>query len=149
MRELKVEKLECVGHVQKRVGTRLGDIKKRTKGLGGKGKLTDSIIDRLQNYYGIAIRSNRGDLEGMKKAVWASLFYVASSASNNYYVHCPVGSDSWCLFQKDGALGTNLYKPGAGLPLKVIAELKPIYRLIFAEKMLTQIDAKLQRKNSL
>jgi len=27
-----------------------------------KGKLTNAIIDRLQNYYGMAIRSNAGDL---------------------------------------------------------------------------------------
>ena len=29
-------KLECVGHVQKRVGTRLRNLKKNAKGLGGK-----------------------------------------------------------------------------------------------------------------
>ena len=34
------------------------------------------------------------------------------------------GRDSWCTFQKDQAAGTNKYKPGAGLPLKVIAENK-------------------------
>ena len=28
--------------------------------MGGKAKLTDRMIDRLQNYYGIAIRSNVG-----------------------------------------------------------------------------------------
>ena len=36
--------------------------------LGGKGKLTDAMIDRLQNYYGITIRSNVGDLVQMKKS---------------------------------------------------------------------------------
>ena len=30
--------------------------------------LTLNLIDRLQNYYGIAIRQNLGDLVGMKKA---------------------------------------------------------------------------------
>ena len=53
-----VVKKECVGHVQKRVGTALRKLKKETKGLGGKGKLTNAMIDRLQNYYGIAVRSN-------------------------------------------------------------------------------------------
>ncbi|GFV34504.1 uncharacterized protein TNCV_2028741 [Trichonephila clavipes] len=54
-----VTKLECIGHIQKRVGSRLRKLKKNPKGLGGKGKLTDKFIDKLQNYSGIAIRSNR------------------------------------------------------------------------------------------
>ena len=33
-----VQKKECVGHVQKRLGTALRKLKKETKGLGGKGK---------------------------------------------------------------------------------------------------------------
>ncbi|GFW85719.1 uncharacterized protein TNCV_853681 [Trichonephila clavipes] len=32
-----VVKYECIGHVQKRVGSRLRKLKKSTKGLGGKG----------------------------------------------------------------------------------------------------------------
>ena len=35
-KEKEINKLECVGHVQKRVGTRLRNLKKTTKGLGGK-----------------------------------------------------------------------------------------------------------------
>ena len=59
---VQVEKKECVCHVQKRVGTALRKLKKENKGIGGQGKLTDSLIDKIQNYYGIAIRSNCGDL---------------------------------------------------------------------------------------
>ena len=40
------------------------------------------MIDKLQNYYGIAIRSNPGDLAAMKNAVLASLFHCASSEKN-------------------------------------------------------------------
>ena len=54
-----VEKYEWVGHVQKRVGCHLRSLKKKKKGLGGPGKLTDAAIARLQNYYGIAIRQNK------------------------------------------------------------------------------------------
>ncbi|GFU72809.1 uncharacterized protein TNCV_3712321 [Trichonephila clavipes] len=56
--ENSVTKSECIGHIQKRVGSRLRKLKLKQKGLGGRGKLTDSFIDKLQNYYGIAIRSN-------------------------------------------------------------------------------------------
>ncbi len=37
---VEVVKKECVGHVQKRVGTALRKLKKENKGLGGKGMLT-------------------------------------------------------------------------------------------------------------
>lgn len=71
-----VRKLECIGRVQKRVGCRL---RKRVAGLAGRGKLTDALIDGLQNYSGIAIRANVGDLQGMKKATLASLFHCSST----------------------------------------------------------------------
>ena len=74
-----VEKKESVGHVQKRVGMALRKLKKENKGIDGKGKLTDAMIDKLQNYYGIAIRSNSADLEAMKSAIYASLFHGSSS----------------------------------------------------------------------
>nr|XP_047127825.1 uncharacterized protein LOC124808661 [Hydra vulgaris] len=95
-----VNKLECVGHVQKRVGTRLRNLKKKEKGLGGRGKLTDATIDRLQNYYGIAIRQNKNNLSAMKSAIRATLYHVASS-KNLHFPHCPEGSNSWCRYNRD------------------------------------------------
>ena len=56
-----VQKKECVGHVQKRVDTRVRKLKKDVKGL--KGKLTEKVTDRLQNFYEIAIRFNPGNLK--------------------------------------------------------------------------------------
>ncbi|GFU29929.1 uncharacterized protein TNCV_1687011 [Trichonephila clavipes] len=44
-----VTKLECIGHIQKRVGTRLRKLKAEIKD-SGKGKLTDGLINKLQNY---------------------------------------------------------------------------------------------------
>ena len=51
-----------ISHVQKRVETALGKFKKENPGLGGKGNLTNSMLDKLQNYYRIAIKSNVRDL---------------------------------------------------------------------------------------
>ena len=53
-----VEKGECVGHVQKRVGGRLRKLKKEKGGevlsdgkeLGGIGRLNEKFINRLQNF---------------------------------------------------------------------------------------------------
>ena len=91
---LKVVKNECVGHVQKHLGTALRKLKKEKKGRG-KGKLTDRMIDRLQNYYGIAIRSNVGNLSEMK-AIYDSLIHCASSKDRSLHCYCPEGADSWC-----------------------------------------------------
>ena len=71
------EKLECIGHVQKRMGTRLCNLVKQYKGtstpLHGKGKLTDKTINSLQNFYGIAIRQNCDNIFQMRKAIGAIL----------------------------------------------------------------------------
>ena len=45
----------------------------KEKRLGGKGKLTNAIIDKLQNNYCIAIRQNKDNMQG---AVKATLFHV-------------------------------------------------------------------------
>ncbi|GFW14819.1 uncharacterized protein TNCV_1562821 [Trichonephila clavipes] len=54
-----VEKLECIGHVMKRMGTRLRRLKTKMRGqklsdgkpLCGRNRLTEAEIDRLQAYY--------------------------------------------------------------------------------------------------
>ena len=51
-------------------------VKKEIKGIGGKGKLTNELVDKLQNYYGIAIRANAGDLNKMKRAIMQAFFIV-------------------------------------------------------------------------
>ena len=48
---IKVTQLECIGHVQKRVGSRSRKPRQKVGGLGGTGRLNDVIIDHLQNYY--------------------------------------------------------------------------------------------------
>ena len=53
-------KLECVGHVQKRLGTRLQNKVQEYKGtstpIGGRGQLNEKTINSMQNFYGLAIR---------------------------------------------------------------------------------------------
>ena len=117
-----ITKYECIGHVQKMVGCRLRNVVRRNKGAGGKGKLSLAIIDKLLNYYGIAILSNIGNLAAMKKGILA-LFHVASSAKNVWHDHCPKSADSWCGFQRDIINKTGLYKPGVGLPQNILETL--------------------------
>ena len=93
-------------------GNNLRKLKKDVSGLGGAGKLTDSMVDRLQNYYGIAIRSNVGDLQKMKKAIGAVLFHCASSKENEWHDNCPKGSDSLCKYQQDISNQATTYVEG-------------------------------------
>ena len=49
------------------------------------------MIDRWQNYNGLTIRSNQGNLVNMKKSIFAALFHCASSEKNNWHDRCPKG----------------------------------------------------------
>lgn len=42
------------------------------KVISGRGHLTDAMIDKLQTYYGLAVKRHVGSLDDMRKAVWAT-----------------------------------------------------------------------------
>ena len=60
------EKYECVGHVQKRLGTRSLNKVKEFNGtktpLSGRNKLIKRTMDSMQNWFGMAIRRNSEDV---------------------------------------------------------------------------------------
>ncbi|XP_025263572.1 uncharacterized protein LOC112637650 [Camponotus floridanus] len=93
--DLTVMKKECIDHVQKRMGTRLRNLKKNTKGLGGKGKLTSKLIDELSIYYGLAIRRNHDSVEKMRNEIYATLFHKLSTDEKPQHEKCPSGENSW------------------------------------------------------
>ena len=66
-----VEKKECVGHVQKRMGSRLRKLKKDKKGLGGRGigTLKDKVVNELSLYYGLAIRRHPDSVGDMRNEI--------------------------------------------------------------------------------
>ena len=80
-------------------------LKKVTKGLGGRGRLTDAVIDKLQNYFRIALCQNCGDLDSMTIACKASMYHVAG-----YHDNCPKDPNTWCQYQFDKILNTSNYK---------------------------------------
>ena len=59
-----------------RVGCRPQKFKKDTKGLK---ELTPAVIDKLQNYFGIALRANCTTVETMQKAIWASFYTLLAT----------------------------------------------------------------------
>ena len=130
-----VAKLDCVGHVQKRLGTALRSLKTQYKGqklsdgktIGGAGRLTDSMINSLQNYYGKAIRNNTGNLELMVRAVQATLLHSNSSDETPRHHLCPTGEGSWCKWQRAQSLGIEYTHRKPLIPEAIVYLLKPIY----------------------
>ena len=78
------------GSVTYRRGLELHFVNKSV--TGDRGKLKESLINKLQNYYGIAIGSIAGNLAGMKKATHASLMHCASNEVCPLHDLCPACS---------------------------------------------------------
>ena len=133
-----VVKEDCIGHIQKRMGSNLRRYKNKNKGklsdggtIGGRGRLTDAVIDNFQNYYGAAIRNNAKSIENMVNAIWAIFHHSILSENNEplFQQHrfCPQGAVSWCQYQKDQANNTNTYNTNKCLPPVFRSQLKPIF----------------------
>ena len=84
----------------------------------------------------------------MKKAIYATLFHCVSSEDRNLHHQCPEGEDSLCGFMRDKVRNTSDYKHGTGLPLHIIAALKPIFLRLSEDSLLTRcLDGKTQNQN--
>ena len=134
--DIEVEKKECVGHVRKRMGTRLRKIRKDNK-LTGKGKLTMKLIDELTIYYGNAIRNNCNSVKDMKKAIQATLLHKISTNKKPQHKYCPAGKDSWCSWQQAKAeKKLKNYQHKEPLDEEVHKAIQPIYDTLSDEKLL-------------
>lgn len=139
-----VIKKECIGHVQKRMGSRLRQLKKLIKGLGGKGKLTAKVVDKLTVYYGLAIRRYNHSVEAMKNAIWSTYFHYSSTNKKPQHEKCPVGIDSWCEWQRAYAALpedkkaeiASFHHTYTALPADVLKAIKPIYEDLTKEELL-------------
>ncbi|XP_077509270.1 uncharacterized protein LOC144120579 [Amblyomma americanum] len=130
-----VTKEDCTDHVSKRLGTALRKLKTP---LPRGQKLGEKAIQKLQNYYQIAITSNRGSVRGMYCAIWASYLHSCSSNGASSHRFCPDGNESWCRQKRAQALG----EPAPDhTPLLTKAQGKavlPIYKRLTDSKLLTR-----------
>ncbi|GFX37542.1 uncharacterized protein TNCV_4899721 [Trichonephila clavipes] len=144
--EIKIKKEECINHVSKRLGTSLRKAVKewRARGvsLGGKsrGSLKEETIKKLSRYYQNAIRSNKGDVEAMKTAIYATLFHSISTDQKPQHFKCPNGKDSWCFFQAALVRGEvpGPHAKHVKTPLKEthLAKIMPIYQRLASNELL-------------
>ena len=98
------------------------------KGIGGKGRLTDKVIDNyLQVYYGKAIRNNTHSIKDMENAVLAIFHHTRSTDANPDHKLCPKGETSWCVFQRDLAKNTHEYSHSHPLSEAVSDSILPVF----------------------
>jgi len=155
-------KSECVGHVQKRLGTRLRKVRNDYKGkkladgksISGKGRLTDKLMNKMQNCYGMAIRQNslahwNGDrnlaLYSMKKSVLAVLWHCTYVPDNEErHKFCPRTEDSWCKYWQ----GDKDHKPSVNLPIAIKDVLIKTFVDLRADDLLSRcLDGATQNPN--
>ncbi|XP_070185057.1 uncharacterized protein, partial [Littorina saxatilis] len=132
---LEIKKLECCGHVQKRMGRQLTSKVtelKKTKfpkngktvtGIGGKGGLTKKAILAIQGHYGAAIRNNSGNVKGMKKAIWAIWEH-----RNKIHDNC----GAWCPSKKNPPEDPNRN----ALPQFACEAIKPVFQRLSDDVLL-------------
>ena len=152
-----IKKLECIGHIQKRVGGRLRKLRAEWRGeelsdgkkISGAGRLTESVFNKLQNYFGIAIRQNTDSAYSMKKCALASLFHNTAFDDNKPHGLCPIGENSWCKWQREVAVsGKSGFKPKLSLPNVIFDFVFPIYQDLSKDKLLEKcLHGKTQNAN--
>ncbi|GBM10653.1 hypothetical protein AVEN_7925-1 [Araneus ventricosus] len=118
--EFQVEKLECIVHVMKRMGSRLQRLKEKMKGQ----LLSD------------AIRRNLNSVHAMRQAIWAISMYKLSTDEHPQHGICCIGEDSWCGFKKAEATGS-ARKHKNNLPVAVVEAMRPVFRDVSHPDLLT------------
>ena len=149
----RVDKLDCIGHVQKRMGKNLLTLQKGKKLDDGKpvggsrGRLTRPVIDRLQKYYGHAIRGSvvkeaktnselQSGVRNMQKAIKAVLYHnVKLEDQEERHQFCP--EQSWCTYKNSKAVGIPHFEnKNHHLDPVFLNYLMPIFDKLSHEKLL-------------
>ena len=144
-----MQKEECVGHIQKRMGTALRKFVADNKGqklmdgkpVGGKGRLTKEKIDKIQNYYGMAIRNNPEDLAKMQNDIWAIFHHMIKADHTplqEQHKYCPKNSNSWCKYWKDHFNDTNDYIEHNRLPQVFQTALRRLFERLTDSSLLSR-----------
>ncbi|XP_070579536.1 uncharacterized protein [Ptychodera flava] len=147
--DVEIQKEECVGHIQKRMGTRLrrlvdqykGQKLSDGKGLTGRGRLTRSLINSIQIFYGMALRNNKGNAKAMSESTKAIVAHYSSTYDNPKHDFCPKGGDSWCKYQSDLATGKCTYRPlKRPIPDAIVELLQPEIDALADEALLKNAE---------
>ena len=93
-----------------------------------KSRLTLARIDTIQNFFGKAVRKNKGNPQNMTKAIWAILDYYSSSVDQQKHHNFPKEENSWCAYQREISTGQGTYNLAKWPLTKVIVDvLNPLF----------------------
>lgn len=146
-----IKKLECVGHIQKRMGKALMNVVEANKGntfvvdrsghhlprklaanrnrgerlyrgAGGADRLTKKAIKSIQGHYGAAIRSHT-TVDEMREAIWAIYTHRKGDHSS-----CP----EWCPSRRGDMDAANKHK----LPAFICKLMQPVFERLSSQDLL-------------
>ncbi|CAG5121444.1 unnamed protein product [Candidula unifasciata] len=135
--DVDIAKLECCGHVQKRMGRHLtnkvNELKKETfmhngksvRGIGGRGCLTKKSILKIQGHYGAAIRRNTNNVPQMRKEIWAIWQH-----RNRDHINC----GDWCPSKNQPAADPDRN----AFPPYVCEAIRPVFETLTSETLLSK-----------
>ena len=101
------------------------------------GDDSNKVIDKLQVYYGRAIRDNTDSITNMRNAVIAIWKYTKSTDGYPLHNLCPTGSESWCGFQRDLTNRTSEYSHTHPLPRAIAEATSPGFTALSEETLLS------------
>ena len=91
-----------------------------------------SVVNNIQNYHGVDIRSNIGKLKDMQNAIWAICFHMIMGPSNEtlneQHQYCSVTPNAWCKYQVDQINDTSFYNRQNFLPPVFRSKLHYIFK---------------------
>ena len=95
--EVKIEKEECIGHLQKRLKNHLMKATKSTKNSTYvKHSLEEHKADRVAHLFAVVVGQHVGKPpEEMSNSLWRMLGHISENHDD-----CPPGPGSYCLYQK-------------------------------------------------
>lgn len=103
----------------------------------------------MQNFYGKAIRDNKGNAAAMSKATHAIIKHYSSIPENPQHEDCPAGEDSWCSYNQDLATGQTTHLPMQDpLPQAVVNVIQPTFDRLGDETFLAGCEECLDQNNN-
>ncbi|GFY26949.1 uncharacterized protein TNCV_930901 [Trichonephila clavipes] len=103
---------------------------------------------RLQNYYGISVRSNVGNLSGFQQNGIASPFHCSSKDEKPMHGQCLIGKVSWCYYRRELPCGKKPNEKYKGLSNKVLNMIKSTHLEFRTKELLTKcLTCKTQDSN--
>ena len=131
-----------------------GKVLSEGKRINGKGRLTDKICNKIQNYFGMAIHQNTAAawnndrvkaLYSMKKGVLAVLWHCTDLPDiGDRHKFCPRQQDSWCKYWQT----KQDYISSVSLPVAVHKVIYPIFQNLCDNELLGRcLDGTTQNSN--